>query len=131
MIARARGCAVPVTVRRLLVALAAFCAVACWLPAASLAQLSWSKPAAIDHNGHQSLDGVACPSATQCIAIDDTGQQVTFDPASPGAPSPTPTAIDTNVAGVACPTATQCTTVDQSGQEVRLTRPARAPPPRP
>jgi hypothetical protein len=50
--------------RRLLVVLAALCAVACWLPAASLAQLSWSRPAAIDDNGHQSLGGVACPSAT-------------------------------------------------------------------
>jgi hypothetical protein len=117
MIARASGCVVPVAVRRLLVVLAALCGVACWLPAASLAQLSWSKPAAVDNNGHQSLAGVACPSATQCTAIDFSGQQVTFDPASPG--TPTPTTIDTNgLNGVACPSATQCTAVDNTGQQL-------------
>jgi hypothetical protein len=61
MIARARGCVVPAAVRRLLVVLAALCAVACWLPAVSLAQLSWSKPVAIDANGNQELDGIAHP----------------------------------------------------------------------
>jgi hypothetical protein len=117
MIARVRGCVVPVAVRRLVVVVVALCGVACWLPAASLAQLSWSKPAAVDHNGHQSLGGVACPSATQCTAFDFNGQQVTFDPASPG--TPTPTAIDANgPVGVACPSATQCTAVDFSGQQV-------------
>src|ERR1700733_1520302 len=89
---------------RLLVVLAALCAVACWLPAASLAQLSWSKPAAIDDNGHQALGGLACPSATQCTAFDFSGQQVTFDPSSPGTPTPTP--VDANgLGGVACPSA--------------------------
>ena len=119
MIARVRGSVVPVAVRRALVVLVALCAVACWLPAASLAQLSWSTPAAIDKNGHgqQSLSGVACPSATQCTAVDQSGQQVTFNPASPG--TPTPTAIDVhNLDGVACPTATQCTAVDVSGRQV-------------
>src|ERR1700735_4496024 len=116
MIARARGCALPVAVRRLLVVLVALCAVACWLPAASLAQLSWSKPAAIDHNGHQGLGSVACPSAAQCTALDFSGQQVTFDPASPG--TPTPTAIDSDgLSGVACPSATQCTAIDFVGQD--------------
>ena len=117
MIARARGCVVPVAVRRLLVVLVALCGVACWLPAASLAQLSWSRPAAIDENGQHSLSGVACPSAAQCTAFDFSGQQVTFDPASPG--TPTPTALDANgLDGVACPSATQCTAVDFSGQQV-------------
>src|ERR1017187_5742336 len=105
MVARGGGCVVPVAVRRLLVALVALCGVACWLPAASLAQLSWSTPAAIDHNAQQALDGVACPSATQCTAVDNSGQQVTFNAASPG--TPTPTAIDTHTLnGLACPTAT-------------------------
>jgi len=117
MIARVRGCVVPVAVRRVLVVLVALCGVACWLPAASLAQVSWSKPAAIDADGHQVLDGVACPTATQCTAVDQDGQQVTFDPASPG--TPTPTSIDANgLDAVACPTATQCTAVDNEGRQV-------------
>ena len=119
MIMRVRRSGVPVAVRRALLVLGALCAVACWLPAASLAQLSWSTPAAIDNNGHgqQSLSGVACPSATRCTAVDQSGQQVTFNPASPGTPAPT--AIDVhNLDGVACPTATQCTAVDVSGRQV-------------
>jgi hypothetical protein len=46
-------CVVRVAVGRLLLVLVALCGVACWLPAASLAQVSWSTPAAIDDNGHQ------------------------------------------------------------------------------
>ena len=64
------------------------------------------------------LAAVACPSSTQCTAIDNNGQQVTFDPTSPG--TPTPTAIDTghSLAAVACPSSTQCTAVDVTGQQV-------------
>jgi hypothetical protein len=61
---------------------------------------------------------VACPTATQCTAVNNDAQQVTFDPANPG--TPTPTTIDTSngLDGVACPSATQCTAVDGIGQQV-------------
>ena len=118
MIARVRGCVVPVAVRRLLVMLVALCGVACWLPAASFAQLSWSQPAAIDDNGHQLLEGVACPSAAQCTAVDQYGQQVTFDPTCPGTPTPTTIDTDHGLHGVACPSTTQCTAVDDGGHQV-------------
>jgi hypothetical protein len=66
------------------------------------------------------LTGVACPSTSQCTAVDIAGQQVTFDPASPG--SPTPTTIDANTYlwSVACPSTSQCAAVDdyESGHEV-------------
>ncbi|HTW20299.1 MAG TPA: hypothetical protein VME70_08825, partial [Mycobacteriales bacterium] len=64
--------------------------------------------------------GVACPSATQCTAIDVAGRQVTFDPASPGTPTPTPTTIDTghDLIGVACASATRCIAVDGDGRQV-------------
>ena len=63
------------------------------------------------------LNGVACPSATQCIAVDQSGQQVTFDPASPG--TPTPTSIDPNsvLNAIACVSADECTAVDTTGHE--------------
>ena len=46
---------------------------------------------------------MACPSTSQCTAVDDSGQQVTFDPTAPGAP--TPTTIDGSnwLSAVACP----------------------------
>jgi hypothetical protein len=117
MIARVRTYVVPMAARRALIMLVALCAMACWLPATSLAQLSWSTPAAIDANGHQTLAAVACPTATQCTAVDQSGQQVTFNPASPG--TPTPTSIDPNsvLNAIACVSADQCTAIDQTGHE--------------
>jgi len=93
------------------------------LPAAAAAagsplSLTATSTSAID--GGNSLEGVACPTATQCTAVDDNGQELTFNPQSPG--DPTPTLIDSDgdgyLAGVACPTATQCTAVDDDGQQV-------------
>ena len=66
---------------------------------------------------------MACPSTTQCTAVDGIGRQVAFAPTSPA--SATINLIDgTNVLnGVACPPTTppadgKCTAVDGSGQEI-------------
>ena len=102
------------------VALAAAALLYLALPQAASAALSWSGPTKID--GTNVLAGVACPSTSQCTAVDDVGQQVTFDPASPG--TRTPTAIDHNsegtldLSGVACPATSQCTAVDSYGFQV-------------
>ena len=59
----------------------------------------------IDSSGVGVLDAVACPSASQCTAVDTDGGEVTFNPVSPG--TPTRTAIDSSGLGyldaVACP----------------------------
>jgi alpha-galactosidase len=70
---------------------------------------------------------VACPTISQCTAVGGNGYEVTFDPATPG--TPTPAAIDvangtfgdvfvTGPTAVACPSASRCTAVDGSGNEV-------------
>ena len=64
---------------------------------------------------------VACPSTRQCTAIGSNfslgGQEVTFDPAAPG--TPTPMTIDSDVVtAVACPSTSQCTAVGYFGREV-------------
>jgi hypothetical protein len=64
------------------------------LPAPARASLSFSAPATIDRNARNQLQAVACVAANQCTAVDGGGQQVTFNPASPG--TPTPTTIDSN-----------------------------------
>ena len=55
--------------------------------------------------------------ADQCTAVDQNGEQVAFDPASPG--TPTPTSIDPNsfLNAIACASADQCTAIDQTGHE--------------
>ncbi len=68
-------------------------------------------------SGHP-LNAVACPAASQCTAVDDSGQQVTFNPTTPGIPAPTKIDSAHILRGVACPSTSQCTAVDDFGQQV-------------
>jgi hypothetical protein len=59
----------------------------------------------------------ACPAASQCTAMDNFGDEATFDPGD-SAPAPAGP-VDPNadvIYGVACPSTTQCTAVDDIGQ---------------
>jgi hypothetical protein len=58
--------------------------------------------------------GVACPSATQCTAVDQNGE-ITFNPQDPG--MPTPVSLGSAPVAVACPGTTQCTAIDDKGAE--------------
>lgn len=79
---------------------------------------SWSAPITIDQGFGRALNAVACPSATQCTAVDDNGQEVTFDPTSPGTAASYTVDSGHRLFGVACPTVQQCTAVDDNGQQV-------------
>ena len=73
----------------------------------------------IDGTGLDGLTAVACPRADQCIAVDDNGREVTFNPAAPG--SHTPISIDAAGGGLtslACPISDRCIAVDDHGREV-------------
>jgi hypothetical protein len=63
-------------------------------------------------------DGISCPTATQCTAVDNRGDVVTFNPL--GSASVNGTKIDkgNRLSAIACPTATQCTAIDATGQEL-------------
>jgi hypothetical protein len=55
---------------------------------------------------------VACPSHSECVAGNEAGQEVTFNPLSPGTPTPSsilPAGDRSGVAGIACPSVSQCT----------------------
>lgn len=58
---------------------------------------------------------IACPSADSCTIVDQSGQELTFDPASPG--QPTPVRIAAHFGFLACPSATQCTGLSVDGEE--------------
>jgi hypothetical protein len=64
------------------------------------------------------LVGLACPSATQCTAVDDNFRTaLTFDPTPPAGTSSVEadTQAGANLLAVACPSATSCVAVDSKG----------------
>jgi hypothetical protein len=74
-------------------------------------------PAGIRIDGGARVDGLACPAARQCTAVDSRGRELTFDPRRPrGRVMHAESA--TRLTGLACPTATQCTALDGHGNEV-------------
>src|SRR5262249_14557368 len=53
-----------------------------------------------DPGSGRSLNGLACPAATQCTAVDGIGRSATFNPAAPGTPAPVPVDGVANVKSV-------------------------------
>lgn len=74
-------------------------------------------PPTID-SGEHFLNSVACPSTTECTAVDGRGHEVTFNPTAPEIPSPITIDDEHSVNSIACPSSTQCTAVDGPGQAV-------------
>jgi hypothetical protein len=59
---------------------------------------------------------VACPAVSQCTAMDNFGDEATFDPGGSGSAGAASVDADADVVyGIACPSATQCTAVDDLG----------------
>lgn len=62
--------------------------------------------------GGQATQQIACPSTSQCTAVGDDGQEVTFNPHSPGNPTAFAVTRRLPYSGmIACPSVTQCTVV--------------------
>ena len=87
-------------------------------PSSAFARLSWTGPVGQDTAGNgPALIAVACPSTTECVAVDVNGGEETFNPAAP-APN-APVSIDSfEPLSVACLSTTSCVAVDVSGREV-------------
>ena len=60
---------------------------------------------------------MACTSLNQCTAVDQSGEEVTFNPDNAGTPTPSTIATLNALSAVTCPSASQCTAVDSDGQE--------------
>jgi hypothetical protein len=83
-------------------------------PGVAGAALSWSSAISVDGLGGSSLSGVACPSATLCVAVDAANREVSFDPLSPGVPTPVRIAAGVGgLAAVACASVNECTAVSK------------------
>jgi hypothetical protein len=96
---------------------------ASWVaPATAAAAPVWSAPTFLDTGielaDNPGLTGIACPAASECVAVDSDGHEVVFDPADPGGWSAY--AIDGSypLTGVSCASASQCVAVDHRGAEI-------------
>lgn len=86
-------------------------------PAVARAGLSWSGPVFLNDGAPTLMVAIACPSASQCTAVDYGGKEVSFNPTAPAGWSAY--SIDpSTLTGVACPAAGECVAVDQRGREV-------------
>jgi hypothetical protein len=86
-------------------------------PAVADGALAWSGSFGIDHFGSPGTAGISCPATSQCTLVDRSGQEVTFNPATPGTTTPVDIDGDNSLSGVVCPTTSQCTAVDEYGTE--------------
>jgi hypothetical protein len=98
---------------------------------ASFDPSSLSSATYADVPGSDLFAAVACPSVTECVAVDDLGDESTFSPTDAG-DGQTANVDDVNefddLNAVACPTTTQCTAVDVNGVETTFdpTNPGQA-----
>ena len=70
----------------------------------------------IDQTG--AVTAIACPSSSACIAVDNSDNEVAFDPSNPGTPAVT--SLEQSGLGliaVACPSTSDCITADAGGTE--------------
>jgi hypothetical protein len=67
-------------------------------------------------NSNDELDGIACSSTRQCVAVDTLGNAVVFNPTS--SRSLTARSVDAgqSLSAVACPGKSECVAVDSGGR---------------
>jgi hypothetical protein len=81
--------------------------------------LKWSGSIALHRLHGGQISGLACPSSSQCTAVDQN-EQVTFNPTTRRESTPVklfPKQSEASISGVACPALTRCTAV-RWGREV-------------
>ena len=90
-----------------------------WLaPASASAASLWSAPMFLDAGADSGLVDLACPTLTQCVAVDSSGREVMFDPAAPSAWSAYTIDGTRALVAVSCPGASQCVAVDGQGDAI-------------
>ena len=79
-------------------------------------------------SGAAALTAVACPSVSQCTAVDNFGNEITFDPRARADGVPVSINRYSQLWGIACPAARQCTAAGAHGRVFTFdpTRPATA-----
>ncbi|MHB2023689.1 MAG: hypothetical protein ACYCO3_10215, partial [Mycobacteriales bacterium] len=77
---------------------------------------SWSAVQSVD--GSNEIDSISCASNTFCMAVDSSGQALSFNGSSWSSPVPVTSASGTSgpaLTSVSCPTTSMCVAVDAAG----------------
>src|ERR1700684_613693 len=95
------------------------CLLLCGAGGARAASINFTGPSLIDATGGSDYpSAVACPSATQCTAVDGSGQELTYNPSSPGTPTPVVIDAGQQLQAISCSSATRCAALDYGGRVV-------------
>jgi hypothetical protein len=103
-------------IRRVVPLLAVLCGLGLTASTASATTIRWSAARTVDTSLGQSLLHVQCPSVSECVAVDDNGRAINFDPAAGRSSLPVQVAAGQVPTALACPSATQCTTITTANQ---------------
>jgi hypothetical protein len=79
-------------------------------------------------DGTNAIDGISCPTAELCVAVDDAGNVLfTSDPTGgPSAWHTAPVDTDNSLFAISCPTTGMCVAVDDAGNVVSSSAPTGA-----
>ncbi len=80
----------------------------------------WGSPASVDAH---SLTGIACPSVSLCVAVDDAGDVVTSTNPAAGLWTVTTVPGAAGFSGVSCPSTSLCVAVDRAGHVATASAP--------
>jgi hypothetical protein len=67
------------------------------------------------------MESVSCPSSSSCTAVDEVGDEVSYDPANPGGANLYQLESGAALSGIACPATGECVAVDANGEMLEFT----------
>ena len=76
-------------------------------------ETDWSAPISVD--SPNTLESVSCASSSLCVAVDDVGNEVTFNGSTFSSPNPIDEAV---LNSVSCPTTNFCVAADDQGATI-------------
>jgi hypothetical protein len=94
--------------------------------ASAATTIKWNRALAVESPTKGGISAVSCPTATFCVAVDQSGRVLISQKPTKGPKSWKFTKIDKvgALTGVSCPTVNLCVAVDNAGYELHSTKPA-------
>jgi hypothetical protein len=94
--------------------------------ASAAPSIKWNKALAVERPTAGGISAVSCPTATLCLAVDQSGRVLVSKTPTKGPKTWKFAKIDKigSLTGISCPTVNMCVAVDNAGYEMHTTKPA-------